>query len=99
MTTTADRPATARVSAMLADAFRAEGVRDLFGVMGNGNMEFVPHFMDLDGCRFFSFRHEFNAVLAAEGYSRVTGRVGVATVTYGPGITHAATSLVTASRG
>jgi thiamine pyrophosphate-dependent acetolactate synthase large subunit-like protein len=88
-----------RVSAMIAGAFRDEGVREVFGLLGNGNIEFVAHFMDLPDCRYRAVRHESAGVAAAEGFARVTGDVGVATCTMGPGLTHAATSLVTAARG
>jgi acetolactate synthase I/II/III large subunit len=88
-----------RVSAMIAGAFRDEGVREVFGLLGNGNIEFVAHFMDLPDCHYRAVRHESAAVAAAEGYARVTGSVGVSTCTMGPGLTHAATSLMTAARG
>ena len=41
-------------------------------------------------------RHERAAVHAADGYARATGKVGVATVTSGPGVTNAVTGIATA---
>jgi acetolactate synthase I/II/III large subunit len=41
-------------------------------------------------------RHEQGAVHAAQGYARVTGRVGVAVVTSGPGATNAVTGIADA---
>ena len=41
-------------------------------------------------------RHEQAAVHAADGYARVSGKVGVAFVTSGPGFTNAVTGLATA---
>ena len=41
-------------------------------------------------------RHEQGALHAADGYARVTGEVGVAIVTSGPGATNAVTGLATA---
>ncbi len=46
--------------------------------------------------RLVHARHENNAVAMADGYARMTGRVGVASVTAGPGVTNIATSLVVA---
>jgi acetolactate synthase-1/2/3 large subunit len=41
-------------------------------------------------------RHEQAAVHAADGYARATGKVGVALVTSGPGVTNAVTGIATA---
>ncbi|NIP97889.1 MAG: hypothetical protein GWO24_32460, partial [Akkermansiaceae bacterium] len=52
----------------------------------------------LDGCvqegiRIVDVRHEQTAAHAAEAYSRLTGRLGVAVVTAGPGVTDSVTAL------
>ena len=47
----------------------------------------------------FSARHEHCAVSMAMGYQSATGKVGVASVTCGPGFTQIMTALTTASRG
>jgi thiamine pyrophosphate-dependent acetolactate synthase large subunit-like protein len=44
-------------------------------------------------------RHEHCAVAMAEGYARHTGKVGIASVTCGPGFTQIMTALATAARG
>ena len=41
-------------------------------------------------------RHEQAAVHAADAYARVSGKVGVALVTSGPGVTNALTGIATA---
>jgi acetolactate synthase I/II/III large subunit len=53
---------------------------------------------ELGDDRLVSARHEAAAVAMADGYARVSGQVGVATVTCGPGLTQVATSLVAAAR-
>ena len=45
------------------------------------------------GIRVVDVRHEVNAAFAADGYSRMTGKVGVAIVTAGPGITNTITAI------
>lgn len=63
-----------------------------FGVVGNGNIHFVAAFQQLGG-RYVSLRHEAGAVAAADAHYRATGRVAIASTTYGPGFTNALTAL------
>jgi acetolactate synthase I/II/III large subunit len=54
---------------------------------------------NLDGMATFSARHEHCACAMAMGYHLATGKVGVASVTCGPGVTQITTALAVASRG
>jgi acetolactate synthase I/II/III large subunit len=83
---------------MLARAFAREGVDTLFSLMGDGNMHWATAMSKIDGMRVFHARHEHCACGMAIGYHSATGKVGVATVTCGPGVTQIATALTTASR-
>ena len=83
----------------LAQAFAAEGVDTHFTLMGDGNMHWVAAMQKLDGMTTFSVRHEHCACAMAMGYHCATGKVGVASVTCGPGLTQIMTALTTASRG
>lgn len=85
-----------KVSAALADALVAEGTEVVFGLMGDANMELVVDLVHRHGVRYIAVRHEQTAVLAADAYSRATGRPGVATVTMGPGLSHVGTALTVA---
>src|ERR1700686_4159222 len=82
----------------LAQAFAAEGVDTHFTLMGDGNMHWVSAMQKLDGMSTFSVRHEHCACAMARGYHCATGKVGVASVTCGPGLTAIMTALTTASR-
>lgn len=82
------------VCAALANA----GVDTVFAVMGNGNQELLAELTEQHAMRFVHARHEQNAVAMADGYARVTGKIGLASVTQGPGLTNACTSLVSAQR-
>ena len=80
---------------IIARALKAEGVDTLFTLTGG---HIVPI---LDGCvqegiRVVDVRHEQAAVHAAEAYGRLTGRMGVAAVTAGPGVTDAVTGVANA---
>lgn len=80
----------------LADALVAEGTEVVFGLMGDANMYLVADLVQRCGVRFVAVRHEAAAVMAADGYSRASGRPGVATVTMGPGLAQTATALAIA---
>jgi thiamine pyrophosphate-dependent acetolactate synthase large subunit-like protein len=66
--------------------------------MGHATVSALVSYMKAGG-RFISARHENAAVNMADGWARMTGEVGLASVTVGPGLTQIATALVTASRG
>lgn len=83
----------------LAEAFAAEGVDTHFTLMGDGNMHWVAAMQKLDGMSTYSARHEHCAAAMAMGYHLATGKVGVASVTCGPGFTQIMTALTTAARG
>src|SRR5215469_17821532 len=76
---------------MLAQAFAREGVDTLFSLMGDGNMHWATAMSKIAGMRVFHVRHEHCACGMAMGYHSATGKVGVATVTCGPGVTQIAT--------
>ena len=83
----------------MGHALKHEGVTAVFGLMGDGNLSLIPFISDELGIAYYNSRHEAGAVAMADGFARVTGRVGVCTVTQGPGLTNALTALVSAKRG
>ena len=66
----------------------------VFGVLGDGNLFLMDSYRLYGGGRYLSMANEGGAVLAANGYANTTGRLGVATVTHGPGLTNTMTALV-----
>ncbi len=83
----------------IAQSLIAEGVTDFFGLMGDGNMWLWCALCRNPAVKPYSARHESMAVSMADGYTRTTGKVGVAMVTCGPGLTQCGTSLIAAYRG
>jgi acetolactate synthase-1/2/3 large subunit len=81
----------------LADIFHQEEVEANFTLLGDGNMYWATRLAEL-GTRTIHARHEHSAVSMAMSYARATGKVGVASVTCGPGLTHAVTALATAAQ-
>jgi acetolactate synthase-1/2/3 large subunit len=74
---------------------RAEGVDLVFGYPGGAIMPLYDA-LDGSGVRHILTRHEQGAVFAAEGFARVTGKVGVAMATSGPGATNLVTGIADA---
>lgn len=70
----------------------------VFGLMGDGNLKLIPHLTSEHGVAMIGARHESAALAMADGYARVTGRVGVCTVTQGPGLTNTLTALISARK-
>ena len=81
----------------IAKAFVAEGVDTIFVLTGDGNMHWEAAFSANPGTRSFHVRHEHCACAMATAYASMTGRVGVASVTCGPGLTQIMTALATAA--
>ena len=83
-----------KVHEAIARALADQGVRVVFGVLGDANLYMMDSFERRAGGCYVSTSHEAGAVLAANGYARVTGGLGVATVTHGPALTNTLTALV-----
>lgn len=88
-----------KVQDVLARAFVAEGVDTLFTLMGDANMYWSVVMSEQPGVEVVHARHEHCACAMADGYARATGKVGVASVTCGPGYTQIMTALTIAARG
>ncbi|MBO0908697.1 thiamine pyrophosphate-binding protein [Arthrobacter sunyaminii] len=69
----------------------------VFGLMGNGNAFFTSN-LTARGLPYVSARHEAGTVAMADAYYRASGRIAVATVTYGAGFTNSLTALTEAAK-
>lgn len=70
------------------------GCTEMFGVLGDGCVYVIDSFRrDCKG-RYIAAVHENSAVLMAQGWARVTGKIGVAAVTHGPGLANVVTALI-----
>jgi acetolactate synthase I/II/III large subunit len=74
----------------------AEGVEYVFGYPGGAVLNIYDEIFKQKGFKHILVRHEQGAVHAADGYARASGKVGVALVTSGPGVTNAVTGIATA---
>jgi len=95
--TDSPKPSESSVADVVGATIAAQGVKDAFGVLGSGNLV-VTNAMVRHGAAFHHARHEMSATCMADGYARVTGRVGVVSVHQGPGLTNTMTGLAEAAK-
>ena len=79
----------------LIRALEAQGVDTMFGYPGGAIMPVYDALLD-SGIRHILTRHEQGAALAAIGYARASGKVGVCMATSGPGATNLVTGIADA---
>jgi acetolactate synthase-1/2/3 large subunit len=80
---------------MLLQCIKQEGVDTIFGYPG-GTVLPIYDALYASSIRHVLVRHEQGAAHAADGYARVTGKVGVCLATSGPGATNLVTGIATA---
>lgn len=81
---------------VLLECLKAENVDEIFGYPGG---QVIPIYDALYSCpeiKHYLVRHEQAAIHAAEGYTRATGKPGVAIVTSGPGACNTVTGIANA---
>ena len=81
---------------IILKCLKEEGVTDIFGYPGGAILPFYDALYMQNDIKHILARHEQAAAHGAEGYARSTGKVGVLTVTSGPGATNAITGLTDA---
>ncbi|WP_423822949.1 acetolactate synthase 2 catalytic subunit [Salinisphaera sp. SPP-AMP-43] len=78
--------------------FERHGIDTVFGYPGGCIMPLYDALVDSVGVNHVLCRHEQGCALAADGYARASGRVGVAIGTSGPGATNLLTGVANAHR-
>ena len=91
----ADRPQRMTPSGALVETLAANGVTDVFGIVGSAYMDALDIF-PAAGIRFIPVAHEQGAAHMADGYSRASGSHGVCIAQNGPGITNFVTAIAAA---
>lgn len=82
---------------LVARALKNEGVDTIFTLCGGHISDIYDGCID-EGVKIIDARHEQVAAHAADGYARMTGGLGCAVVTAGPGTTNAVTGVANAFR-
>jgi len=87
---------TLTCAAWIASFLRARGIDRIFGLQG-GHIQPIWDHVARQGIRIIDVRDEGAAVHMAHAHSELTGRLGVAMVTAGPGVTNTVTAIANAS--
>ncbi len=80
---------------IVAQSLATCGVRTVFALSGNQIMSIFDAALDTD-LRLIHTRHEANAVFMAEAWAQLTGDIGVALVTAGPGFANTLSAMYSA---
>jgi len=83
-----------RVADFIMKTLADKGVKNIFMVTGGGAMYLNDAIGREKRIKYVCNLHEQACTMAAEGYSRVSGKIGVACVTTGPGGTNTITGLI-----
>jgi acetolactate synthase I/II/III large subunit len=82
---------------LVAKGLKNEGIDAIFTLCGGHIIDIYDGCID-EGIAIIDVRHEQVAAHAADGYARMTGKLGCAVVTAGPGTTNAMTGVANAFR-
>lgn len=82
----------------ILEAFQRHQIDTVFGYPGGCIMPLYDALVDADGVEHVLCRHEQGCALAADGYARASGRLGVCIATSGPGATNLITGVANAHR-
>ncbi|MEB4629631.1 sulfoacetaldehyde acetyltransferase [Burkholderia contaminans] len=95
LSASANGPQDMTPSEAFVETLAANGVTDMFGIMGSAFMDAMDIFAPA-GIRLIPVVHEQGAGHMADGYARVSGRHGVVIGQNGPGISNCVTAIAAA---
>ena len=82
---------------VLVKCLEQEGVRYVFGIPGEENLELMKALRESEQITFITTRHEQGAAFMADVVGRLTGKAGVCLSTLGPGATNLVTGVADAN--
>jgi len=82
-----------KLSDYVIDFLVSKGITHVFEVCGGALAHLLDSMYERKDISTVSMHHEMTAAIAAEGYSRVSGNIGVAMATSGPGATNLITGI------
>lgn len=85
-----------KLSDYVAQFLAKEGIRHVFAVTGGASVHLIQSLADEPGLSYICPLHEQAGAMAADAYSRVTGNLGAAIATSGPGATNMLTGAACA---
>ena len=81
---------------LLVSILKRQGVETIFCITGAGNLAIVDAIVRDESINLVFSHHEQSAVMEAQGYSRISGKLGVALVTTGGGTSNVVTGVLSA---
>jgi thiamine pyrophosphate-dependent acetolactate synthase large subunit-like protein len=91
------KPAPSTTADLVGATLAELGAAQAFGVIGSGNFV-VTNALVAGGVPFVAARHECGAVVMADAYARMSGRLPVVTLHQGCGLTNALTGITEAAK-
>jgi len=93
MNSSNERPSIIKVSDVITQAIADAGVTTIFGIAGGASLHLLNSVVTHPKLTLVTTHHEQAAAMAADSYSRVSGNLGVAIATSGPGATNLLTGI------
>ena len=85
-----------KLSDYVAKFLKSLEIRHVFAISGGASLHLIHSVVDTPGIEHICLNHEQASAIAADAYSRVTGNLGAAMVTSGPGATNLLTGVACA---
>ena len=85
-----------KATELMIQCLENEGVRYIFGIPGEENLDFMDSLSESDQITFVTTRHEQGAAFMANVYGRLSTYPGVCLATLGPGATNLVTGIADA---
>ena len=82
-----------KVSDVVAEVLIEEKVSHVFAISGGASLHLIHSLADNENIQYICNHNEQASAMAADGYSRVSGNIGVAIATSGPGATNLITGI------
>jgi len=82
-----------KLSDYIADFLKNQGIRHVFTITGGASAHLIDSIAKTEGIDYICPQHEQAGAMAADAYSRVTGNLGAAIATSGPGATNMLTGV------
>jgi acetolactate synthase-1/2/3 large subunit len=82
-----------KLSDVVAQFLAAEGIKTVFAVSGGASLHLIHSVAKTPGVNYVCPQHEQAGAMAADGYARMSGSIGCAIATSGPGATNLVTGI------
>lgn len=82
-----------KLSHVVAQFLAEQGIRHVFAISGGASLHLIHSIAETEGTSYVCPQHEQAGAYAADAYARVTGGLGCAVATSGPGATNLITGI------